>query len=203
MASSKPAQKKRKGKPPSRLTAAARQARDYLGENLFALLKLLVALAALCVLVYVNILQPDIRYIPVLASDAITVVDRKIDGNGNFVYKFRMKPKFTNFSIKSGFVDRVEFDPQTIANLPDIKITSINKVLIRRHEEKEIEIEFLLTLPTDANIYPGTWREASTELVMVAFDNTGKKIDKLTSGIFGRIRFNLKEVIKFELKEIR
>ena len=170
---------------------------------MLALLALLVAIAALCVAVYVNVLQPDIRYIPVIVSDTMTVVDRKIDDNGNFVFKFRMRPKFTNFSIKSGFVDRVEFDPQTIANLPDIKITSINKVLIRWHEEKEIDIEFLLTHRTDVLSHLNTSWEVSTDLVMAAFDNTGKKIDKLTSGLFGRIRFKLKGDLKAELKEIR
>jgi hypothetical protein len=197
--------KKTKWKLLSPLKAAARQTRYYLGEHVLGLLGLLLTITAICLFVYVNILQPDIRYIPVLPSGAITVVDRKVDLYGNFVYKFRIKAKFTNFSIKTGFVDRVEFDPQTVANLPDIKVTTINRVPIHRHEEKEIAIDFLLTLPTDAMSHPDTWREASTELVMNAFDNTGKKIDKFESGPFpfGRIKFNLKEIIKAEFKRIQ
>lgn len=200
---SDPPRKRRKRTLLSRVKAAARQTRYYVQKHVLALLTLLASITAICLLVYVHILQPDIRYVPALPSGAITIVDRQIDAYGNFVYKLTMKPKFTNSSIKGGFVDRVEFDPQAVANLPDIKITTINKTPIHRHEEKEIAIEFVLTLPTDAMNHPNTWREASTELVMVAFDNTGKKIDRLTSGLFGRIRFNLKEIIKAEFKETR
>ena len=197
--------KKKKGKRSSRLKVVARQTHRYIREHMLGLLTLLVAITALCVHVYVNVLQPDIRYIPVLTSDSITIVDRTIDDKGNFVFKFRIRPKFTNFSIKSGFVDKVEFDPQTVANLPDIKITSVDKVLIQRNEEKEINIEFLLTQPTDVLSHLDSSWEVASDLIMVAFDNTGKKIDKLANGpvLFGRIRFNLKGVMKAELKEIR
>jgi hypothetical protein len=143
-----------------------------------------------------NVAQPDIRYIPTLDPEALTVLESKIDGAGNLVYNVRLRPKFTNFSFKPGLIDKVDFVPQSIATLPDIKITSIEKTLIFWHEEKRTEITFLMTIPTDAANNLNTTRELAMDQVLIAFDNTGKKIDHLPNGMFGRIRFNFKDIIK-------
>jgi hypothetical protein len=146
-----------------------------------------------------NIAQPDIRYIPTLGPETLAVLENKVDGSGNFVYSVRLRPKFTNFSFKPGFIDKVEFVPQSIATLPDIRITSIEKTLIYWHEEKRVEITFLMSIPIDAANDLNTTRELAVDQVLAAFDNTGKKVDHLPNGVFGRIRFTFKDIIKIQL----
>jgi hypothetical protein len=151
---------------------------------------------------YWNVAQPDIRYIPSLGPEAMTVLESKVDGSGNFIHSIRLRPTFTNYSIKPGFIDKAEFVPQSIATLPDVKIISIDKILIFWHQEKQIEITLLMTIPTDAINNLNTTRELAVDQVLAVFDNTGKKVDHLPNGMFGRIRFNFKEVVKIQVNRM-
>jgi hypothetical protein len=152
---------------------------------------------------YWNVTQPDIRYIPSLGPETMIVTESKVDGSGNFVHYFRLRPTFTNYSIKPGFIDKAEFVPESITTLPDIKITSINKTFIYWHKPKQIEITFLMTLPTDAMNNLNTTRELAIDQVLAAYDNTGKKVDRLPNGMFGRIRFTFKDLVTILLKGIK
>jgi hypothetical protein len=114
-----------------------------------------------------------------------------------------LRPTFTNYSIKPGFIDKAEFVPESITTLPDIKITSINKTFIYWHKPKQIEITFLMTLPTDAMNNLNTTQKLAIDQVLAAYDNTGKKVDRLPNGMFGRIRFNFKELVTIQLKGIK
>ncbi len=165
----------------------------------FSIIGILLA----CITLYWNVVQPDIRYIPSLGPETLTVVESKVDGAGNFVHSLRLQPTFTNYSIKPGFIDKVEFVPQSIATLPEIKITSINKTFIFWHQKKQIEITFLMTVPTDAVNNLNTTRELGVDQVLAVFDNTGRKVDHLQNGLFGRIRFNFKQIVKTQLGGIR
>lgn len=163
----------------------------------------MIAILLACITLYWNVVQPDIRYIPSLGPETMTVVESKVDGAGNFVHSVRLRPTFTNYSIKPGFIDKAEFVPLSIATLPEIKFTSINKTFIFWHQEKQIEITFLMTVPTDAINNLNTTRELAMDQVLAVFDNTGRKVDHLQNGLFGRIRFNFKEIVKIQLDGIR
>ena len=149
----------------------------------FTVISLLLAGVAL----YWNIAQPDIRYITDIGPETVTMLESKADNNGNFVHNIRIRPTFTNYSFKPGFVDKIEFIPESIATLPEIRITSINKTPIFWHQKKQVEITFLMTVPTDAANNLDTSRELSMDQILAAYDNTGRKIDHLQNGMFGRI----------------
>jgi hypothetical protein len=156
-----------------------------------------------CITLYWNVAQPDIRYVASLGPETMTLVESKIDSSGNFVHSFRLRPTFTNYSIKPGFIDKAEFVPQSIATLPEIKITSINRAPIHWHQKRQIEITFLMTVPTDVVNNPNTTRELAMEQVLAVYDNTGRKVDRLESGLFGRIRFNFKDTVNTQPKVTR
>jgi len=156
-----------------------------------------------CAALYWNIAQPDIRYVASLSPEAMTVVESKIDSAGNFVHSLRVRPTFTNYSLKPGFIDKAEWVPQSIATLPDIKITSINKSNIFWHQKKQIEITFLMTVPTDPIHNLNTTRELAMEQVLAVYDNTGRKVERLENGLFGRIRFNFADTVKTQLNSVQ
>lgn len=160
-----------------------------------------IALLLTGVTVYWNIAQPDIRYVSTLGPETAKVVESKMDA-GNFVHSLRLRPTFTNYSLKPGFIDKAELVPLSIATLPEVKVTSINKTFIYWHQPKQIEITFLISVPTDPLNHLNTTRELSVEEVLAVFDNTGKKVDHLTDGMFGRIKFNLKDIVKVEAEMI-
>jgi hypothetical protein len=60
-----------------------------------------------------------------------------------------------------------------------------------------------MTIPTDPLNHINTTRQLSVDQVLAVFDNTGKKVDHLEDGKFGRIRFNLKDIVNVELNGIR
>jgi len=155
------------------------------------------------IVLYWNIGQPDIRYIPSLGPETMTVVESKLDSAGNFVHNFRLRPTFTNYSMKPGFIDKVEFVPQSIATLPETKITSINRTFIFWHQKKRIEITFLMTVPTDAANNLNTTRELAVDQALAVYDNTGKRVDRLPNGTFGRLRFNFKDIVNVHLNGVR
>jgi len=152
---------------------------------------------------YWNIAQPDIRYVSTLGPETLTVIESKVDGAGNFVHSLRLRPTFTNHSLKPGFIDKAELVPQSIATLPDVKVTSINKTFIFWHQQKQIEITFLMTVPTDPLNHLNTVRELTVDQVLAVYDNTGRKVDHLEDGMFGRIRFNLKDIVNTQFGGIR
>jgi len=150
---------------------------------------------------YWAIAQPDLRYIPNAGLETLTVLERKLDGEGNFVYSVQISPKFANLSWKPGFVDKVEFVPQSIVTLPEIKITSIDRERIFWHQEKPIEIRFLMTIPSDAAKNLNTKRELAVDQSLDVLDNTGKKVDHDQNGANGRLRFNFKEIVDIQIKK--
>jgi hypothetical protein len=92
---------------------------------------------------YLNNAQPDIRYVSKLGPETITVVESKMDSAGNFVHNLRMRPTFTNYSFKAGFIDKAELDSQNPLETPsEVKVTSINKTLIHWRQPQRIEITF-------------------------------------------------------------
>jgi len=152
-----------------------------------------------CIGLYWTIVQPDIRYVSTLGPETITVLESKMDGAGNFVHHLRLRPTFTNHSLKPGFIDKAELVPQSIETLPEVKVTSINKTFIFWHQPKQIEITFLITVPTDPLNHLNTTRQLTVEQVLAVFDNTGKKVDHLENGMYGRIRFSLKDIVNINL----
>jgi hypothetical protein len=180
-------------------SASPSSGRPHVLTIIFSVIGIVLASTAL----YWGIAQPDIRYIPSLGPEAMTLLESKVDGAGNFVHSIRLRPTFTNYSFKPGFVDKAEFVPQSIATLPEFKVTGINKTFIFWHQEKQIEITFLMTIPTDPVNHLNTTRELAVDQVLAAYDNTGKKIDHLPSGLLGRIRFNFKELVDTRLQDVR
>jgi hypothetical protein len=156
-----------------------------------------------CVGLYWSMAQPDIRYVASLSPETMTIVESKIDSEGNFVHSLRVRPTFTNYSFKPGFIDKAEWVPQSIATIPDIKITSISRSNIYWHQKKQIEITFLMTVPTDPLHNLNTTRELAMEQVLAVYDNTGRKVEHLENGLFGRIRFNFADTVKTQLNGVQ
>jgi len=165
----------------------------------FSLITIVLAFIGL----YWAIGQPDIRYTPSLEPETMTVVESEVDSAGNFVHNLRIRPTFTNYSMKPGFIDKVEFVPQSIATLPETKITSINRTFIFWHQKKRIEITFLMTVPTDAANNLNTTRELAVDQALAVYDNTCKRVDRLPNGMFGRLRFNFKDIVNVHLNGVR
>ncbi len=114
-----------------------------------------------------------------------------MDGNNNFVYYYSVSPRFKNLSLKSGYVDKVEFSPlSSISTIPDVKVTSIRRVSIGWNDEENVEVKFIVTVPTDFNSKMKE-KKVSTELIMNVFDNTGKIIERATGGQFIRMKLDL------------
>ena len=67
-----------------------------------------------CIALYWNMAQPDIRYVASLGPETMTVLETKFDSAGNFVHSVRMRPTFTNFSLKPGFIDRAELGSRPV-----------------------------------------------------------------------------------------
>lgn len=138
--------------------------------------------------VYVINLEPDIKYSSFNLNDKL--IGRKIDKQNNFVYHYSITPRFKNLSFKKGYIDKVEFVPVSIETIPDVKVTSIRKTPINWRSEEDVEIQFIVTVPTDYDIKI-TQKKVSTELIINAFDNTGKKVERSTDGQFIRTKINL------------
>jgi hypothetical protein len=162
-----------------------------------------ITLLLSCAALYWNIAQPDIRYVASLSPETMTVVESKVDSAGNFVHSLRVRATFTNYSLKPGFIDKAEWVPLSIATLPDIKITSIDRSNIFWRQKKQIEITFLMTVPTDPIQHLNTTRELAMEQVLAVYDNTGRKVERLENGLFGRIRFNFADTVKTELNSVQ
>lgn len=148
----------------------------------------LIAVATLACMIYFVNLEPDIKYSSFKINDKL--IGRKVDSHNNFVYYYSITPKFKNLSFKRGYVDKVEFVPLSIETIPDVKIISIRKVPISWRSEEDIEIQFIVTVPTDFDMKVKE-KKVSTELVLNAFDNTGKKIERSTDGQYIRTKIDL------------
>ncbi len=99
-----------------------------------------------CTIYLVN-LEPNLKYSSFTFKNKI--VGRKIDSKNNLVYHFSITPRFKNVSYKTGYVDKVEFVPVSINTIPDVKVISIRKTPISWRSEEDVEIQFIVTVPTD------------------------------------------------------
>jgi hypothetical protein len=155
---------------------------------------LLISGAAL----YWAIGQPDIRYIPVLDPQSMTTVESTVDSAGNFIDNIKVRTTYTNFSFKPGYIDKVEFVPQSIETLPNIKVTGIDKTFIYWHQKKVIEVNFLMTTPSDPLNHANTICELKIDQVLAVYDNSGKRVQLLPDGRYGRIdlKFNRNVTVK-------
>jgi hypothetical protein len=162
-----------------------------------------IAILIPCAALYWNVAQPDIRYVASGGPEMMTIVESKIDSAGHFVHSMRARPTFTNYSIKPGFIDKAEWVPLSIATLPEMKITSIEKTPILWHQKKQIEITFLMIVPTDPVNHLNTTRDLAIEQILAVYDNTGRKIERAESGIFARIHLSFTDTVKTELNQMR
>ena len=60
-----------------------------------------------------------------------------------------------------------------------------------------------MIVPTDPVNHLNTTRDLAVEQVLAVYDNTGRKVEHLESGLFGRIRFNFTDTVKTQLNGIR
>jgi hypothetical protein len=151
-----------------------------------------------CAALYWAIGKPDIRYIPVLDPESMTTVESTIDGAGNFIDNIKLRTTYTNFSVKPGYIDKVEFVPQSIETLLNIKVTGIGKTFIYWHQKKVIEVNFLMTTPSDPMNHANTTRDLKIDQVLAVYDNTGERVQLLPDGRYGRLRlkFNRNVTVK-------
>ncbi|MBT1073441.1 hypothetical protein [Pelotalea chapellei] len=147
-----------------------------------------IGIVTLACTIYLVNLEPNLKYSSFNYNDKL--IGRKIDSKNNFLYHFSITPRFKNASFKTGYVDKVEFVPVSIETIPDVKVISIRKAPIPWRSVEDVEIQFIVTVPTDFDAKLKE-KKVSTELIVNAYDNTGKKIERSTDGRFIRGYLNL------------
>jgi hypothetical protein len=113
------------------------------------------------------------------ASDCdynVTFLDARPDEMGNHRLLFSVKQKFVNLSAKSGYVDKVEFVPNSIGVNPKLQVESIDKKSLDRNEEKDVEIRALVIIDGEAH-RKMTQLGEKVSLNLRAYDNEGRLIE--------------------------
>ena len=139
---------------------------------------------------YIPVLEPDLRYSLSQSPNAYSTIDVKVQDNGDWLVYSKVTINITNRSWRSGYVARVTVVPLAISTNPTWQVTQITSDPIGRNESQAISISFLLTIPTDALNHVGTTRDLPVELTFDLFDNTGKRVDRYTNGLWARMKFN-------------
>jgi hypothetical protein len=134
---------------------------------------------------------PDIRMMEAIEEEQL---DARQDDQGNAVFLISSKYVFKNFSLKSGYVDKVEAAPKTLDGLPIVEVVNVDKTLIGWREEKEIEIRMKLISPMSAmsklaGLGPKEVKEARVEIRF--YDDTGKLIAISPTGEVGPLLIGL------------
>jgi|GEM_PF-6168397 len=98
---------------------------------------------------------------------------------------------FKNYSVKSGYVDKIEYVPQTLESIPVVEIVHFDKEQIGWRQERTLEIKYRMIVNLNAlakAIRPET-REIRVEAKL--YDNTGKLIATTPNGLHTPIMIGL------------
>lgn len=120
--------------------------RAYFKRHSLPLISLAVTIIASFVIFYFSYAEPDLRTVVGKGASAVEIFDQKLEENDDIIFYCRYKHPFKNFSFRSGYVDKVEFNPKGLSFAPEITLRAVDKVSIGWREEAEIEVLFLMTV---------------------------------------------------------
>lgn len=163
----------------SKWSSGLKKAKKFLKNNAIALSSIIVTVITGFVIYYLSYAKPDIR---IVSSEQLVTVEQKVDEDKNIRMLMRSRDTYTNLSIKEGFIDRVEYTPTSLDQIPVIQVLSIDKEVIGWHEEKTIEITFAITIPMKEFIRATKDGRKEIRLDQRAYDNTGKLLNRYVNG---------------------
>lgn len=172
-------QRRKRRVQPSKWINRLKNAKKFLKKNAIALSSIIVTIITGFVIYYLSYAEPDIR---IVSSEQLTTVEQKVDENRNIRMLLRSRDTYTNLSVKRGFIDKVEYTPTSLDQIPVIQVLSINKEVIGWHEEKVIEITFAMTVPMNEFITATKNGRKEIRLEQRAYDNTGKLLNRYVNG---------------------
>lgn len=140
---------------------------------------------------YGNMYTSDIRFTRINVNNNINFkfIERCYDASNNrYIYYCIIKPTFKNVSFKSDHIDKVELVPLSACPLPEAKVLYIGKNNIGWFEEKEIEIYFVVILPSYIDDKVKIENKLHTELFLQVLNKDGGQIDRFTDGEYVRLK---------------
>jgi hypothetical protein len=156
-----------------------KKVKKFLRQNAIALSSIIVTVITGFVIYYLSYAKPDIR---IVSSEQLVTVEQKVDEDKNIRMLMRSRDTYTNLSIKEGFIDRVEYTPTSLDQIPAIQVLSIDKEGIGWHDEKAIEITFAITIPMKEFIRATKDGRKEIRLEQRGYDNTGKLLNRYVNG---------------------
>src|SRR5215207_886879 len=154
--------------------------KKFLKKNFLTIFGLMITILASYFIYRLSYDVPDLRIVKHLAQAQL---DFDVDEKGNITdlrsYKFIVK----NMSFKSGYIDKVEFTPNTLSKAYTINLVSIDKEPIAWRQEKVVELTVSITINKDleAQILQVS-EDRQITIDGRLYDNTGKLISTSLQG---------------------
>jgi len=157
----------------------AKKVKKFLTAHWVALLGILISVITGFVIYYLNTAEPDIRFIH--GAGRYEQIEKKYRDGKLLTYQKGMVP-FKNFSIKSGYVDKVQFTPSALTPSVAVEVLSVEKVSLGWGEQKSIEVRWVIIddVESEASEVPG---KRPFILEAQFFDNKGKQIPNESGGL--------------------
>jgi hypothetical protein len=150
------------------------RARSFITKHLIALISILTSISISFVIYYLSYSEPDIRGIHGVAP-IFESCDTTTDEVENSVVYCIVRFRFKNFSIKNGYIDKVELVPRSIQVPLKIEIKHIEKEVLNWREEKEVRLHFsYIVTPYISDLMTTTGKKILLDVI--PYDNTGKLI---------------------------
>lgn len=158
-----------------------RKISNYIFNNHLQIIGILVPTVIAIGIAFWTMSAPDIQIVLYKTINP-KVIDKKFDENGNYLIYYSVGVTLKNCSIKSGFVDRAELIPQSLSNIPEFNVLSVEKEKLGWTTQKEIHIKFLVRIPEHQILNADKSKELLLNFLMNLFDNEGKLINKSIDG---------------------
>lgn len=137
---------------------------------------ILIPVAASFAIYYLSLLDADIRVVKVLHMQEVdSIVQEQKYSLSYQAGVFRFK----NFSFKSGFVDKLEFVPNSLSSGLDIKVLEVEKKPIGWREETDIRVKWVITAD-GAKLTEETVQQKPLIFTGRFYDNTGRQIPDIS-----------------------
>lgn len=165
--------------------------RLFLSNRSIAILSIIAAITTSFIIYYLAYGAPDLRF--VAYSHTQDQPPNLVDEHGRCLYYMTSKTRFTNLSLKTGFINEIRLSPLTTDAAFDFKVISIDKTPIRYGEEKDIEYKISLAL--DAAYCRRIHDTGITfKSFLFFYDNAGNQINDDTNGQRSPYEFNFELV---------
>jgi len=148
--------------------------KHYLWKHHLALSGILVPLIVGFLAYFTFFAEPNIKHIEHDEKGG-RFIDRAFDAEGNMIMIMSYSDRFRNYSLKSGFIDKVELVPMNVLANIETKITDIEKRRIWLWQEQDVKVTFSIKI-SSKQVEAIAASDKVPILGLRAFDNTGKII---------------------------